>query len=134
MINTRTVRLAGLSQSSRRMKKKVSEIVSLRYGEDNVCCEPSREEIEDALEKRGFQEHLDELKAEWGKLPIPERYDHIRRYHARRTAFFVVNGWNDQPIKLKKDGREVSEGSHRLRAARHLGIDEVDVELKAELS
>ena len=48
-------------------KKKVSEIVSLPYGEDNVCCEPSREEVEEAirenaLEKGGFQEHLDELK------------------------------------------------------------------------
>jgi len=115
------------------VKKKVSEILSRPYGQDDVCCEPSSEEIESAvrendLEKRGFQEHLDELKAEWGKIPIPERYDHIRRYHARRTAFFVVKGWNDRPFKLKKDGREVSDGSHRLRAAIHLGIDEVEVE------
>jgi hypothetical protein len=114
------------------MKKKVSEIFSRAYGQDNICCEPSTEEIEKAvcendLEKRGFQEHLDELIAEWEKLPIRERYDEIRKYHARRIAFLVVTGWNEK-IKLKKDGREVSEGSHRLRAAKYLGIDEIEVE------
>jgi hypothetical protein len=117
------------------MKKKVSEIFSARYGEDDICCEPSPEEIENAvrendLDKRGFQEHLDELLAEWKKLPIPERYNEIRKYHARGIAFLVINGWDDQPIKLKKDGREVSDGSHRLRAAIHCGADEVDVELE----
>jgi hypothetical protein len=119
------------------VKKKVSEIFSRPYGQDGVCCEPSSEEIERAvresdLEKRGFQEHLDELKAEWGKIPTLERYDHIRKYHARRTAFFVVMGWNDRPFKLKKDGRELSDGKHRLRAAIHLGIDEVEVEVEGE--
>jgi hypothetical protein len=118
------------------MKKKVSEIFSLPYGQDNISCEPFREEIEKAvreknLEKRGFQEHLDELEVEWGKIPTPERYDHIRNYHAKRIASFVVNP-DDHPIKLKKDGREVSEGSHRLRAAIHLGIDEVEVEIEGQ--
>ena len=114
------------------MKKKISEIFSSLYGQDNVCCEPSPEEIERAvrekdLEKREFQKDLAELIAEWYQVSGPERYNEIRKYHARRIAFFVVNGWDNYPIVLKQDGREVEEGSHRLRAAIHLGMDTVEV-------
>jgi hypothetical protein len=116
-----------------RMQKKIYEIFSLPYGQDNVCCEPSKEEIQKAVdeknfETRGFQEHEHELRAEWEQVDGPERYDRIRNYHARRIAFFVLNEWDKYPIILKKDGREVSEGSHRLRAAIHLGMESVAVQ------
>ena len=97
-----------------------------------MSCEPSTEEIQKAVrekdvEKREFQKDLPELIAEWQQLSGPERYNQIRKYHARRIAFFVLNGWDDHPIILKQDGREVEEGSHRLRAAIHLGMDTVEV-------
>ena len=116
------------------MRKKVSEIFSLPYGQDNVCCEPSMQEIEKSvhdknLETGGFQDHLLELTAKWEQLHGQERYDRIRKYHAERIAFFVVNGWDNYPIILKGDGREVKEGSHRLRAARYLRMEEVEVEI-----
>ena len=108
------------------------EIFSRAYGQDkNVCCEPSTEEIEKAvrekdLEKRQFQKDLSELIPEWEPMGT-ERYNLIRKYHALRIAFFVVNRWDNYPIVLKQDGREVDEGSHRLRAALHLGMDTVEV-------
>jgi hypothetical protein len=113
------------------MKKKVREIFRRPWGQDGVSCEPSREEIERAvrendLETRGFQEHLHELIAEWEQVTGPERYDRIRKYHARRVAFFVVNKW-DNSISLKEDRCEVDQGSHRLEAARFLGMEEVCV-------
>jgi hypothetical protein len=109
-------RYRKLAVLGRCMRRKVSEIFSNPYGQDAVCCEPSRNEIERAvrennLPKRGFQEQLDELKAEWERSG-DERYYQIRMYHARRIAFFVRN-WDDSPIILKKD---MSEGSHRIRA------------------
>src|SRR5262249_52554328 len=90
------------------MRKKVSEIFSNPYGQDAVCCEPSRNEIERAvrennLQKRGFQEHLDDLKAEWERSG-DERYYQIRMYHARRFA---------SPTSRK-----------------YLGIDEVEVKIE----
>jgi hypothetical protein len=128
------VRLLSLhaSRDNVGMQKKVCEILSLPYGQDNICCEPSKEEVQKAvdekdLETRGFQEHEHELRAEWEQVSGPERHDRVRKYHARRVAFFVVNGWDNYPIVLKEDGREVSEGSHRLRAARHLGMETVEV-------
>jgi predicted acyl esterase len=82
--------------------------------------EPSKEEIQKAvdeknLETREFQEHEHELRAEWEQVSGPERYDRIRKYHARRVAFFVVNGWDNYPIVLKEDGREVSEVRRHVR-------------------
>jgi hypothetical protein len=116
------------------MRKRVSEIFSKPYGHTGVCCEPSTNEIERAvrendLEKCGFQEHLGELKAEWENAVGHKRYDQIRFYHARRIAFFVKN-WKDFPITLKEDGVEVSDGSHRLRAAKYLGMVDVEVEIE----
>src|SRR5262245_54533553 len=104
------------------VKKKISEIFSARYGQDNVCCEPSPEEIKRAVlekdvDKREFQKDLPELLAEWEQVSGPERYSHIRKYHARRTAFFVLNRWDNYPIVLKQDSHKLAEGSHRLRAA-----------------
>ena len=118
------------------MKKKVSEIFSKPYGHAGVCCEPSTEEIEravreDDLEHREFQKDLGQLTAEWAGVPDHECHDQIRMYHARRIAFLVKN-WKDFPITLKKDGVEVRDGSHRLRAAKYLGMEEVDVEVEGQ--
>ena len=33
------------------MKKKVSEICDVLYGENNVCCEPSKDDIDRAVKK-----------------------------------------------------------------------------------
>jgi hypothetical protein len=117
------------------MKKKVSEIHYLPYGENHVCVEPSRKEIKKAvrennLEKRGFQKHRDELVAEWNETGSFEAYcDRARRYHAQRTAFFVVNGWQDHPITLTEDDWMI-DGLHRLLAAKYLGDEEVEVEIE----
>ena len=113
------------------MKKKLSEIFRKPWGQDNVSCEPSRDEIKRAIddnhfETREFQKDINELRTEWEKIACPERYEHIRQYHARRVAYFVKNGWHD-PIVLKEDGREIEEGSHRLEAARYLDMNEVCV-------
>jgi len=116
------------------MRKKISEIFSRPYGQDGVSCEPSSEEIEKAVrerdfEKRAFQTDLLELISEWEQVSGPARYNSIREYHARRIAFFVENGWDNYPIVLKEDGREVAEGSHRLRAAIHLQMATVEVRM-----
>ena len=83
---TRLLFFPGL-RDNERMQKKVCEIVNLPYGQDDICCEPSKEEIQRAFdeknfETRGFQEHKHELRAEWEKVSGPERYDRIRKYHA----------------------------------------------------
>ena len=116
------------------MQKKVSEIFSKPYGEENVCCEPSSDEIREAvrennLEIRPFQAELPKLQAEWNQLQGQARYDAIRKYHAERVAFFVVKKWDNFPIILKTDGYEVKEGSHRLRAAKILRMETVEVEI-----
>ncbi len=110
------------------MRKKVSEIDDPKYGEGSVSCEPSVSEIEIAvrenyLETRGFQRHLRELLADWGG---PNNFDEIRKYHARRIAFFVKLGWSD-PIVLKSDRYQVEDGLHRLKAARFLKMEYVAV-------
>ena len=120
------------------MKKKVSEIFNTHYvetdGQNHVSCEPSKEGIEVAvhkndLEKRGFQEYRPQLIAQWNEGGNFEGYcDSARKYHASRIAFFVVNRWDD-PIKLNKDEHTVKEGLHRLKAAIHLGIETVEVEI-----
>ena len=85
----------------------VSQIFNTPYGQNNISCEPSTEEIERAvrennLEHRGFQGDLPELQQEWSKASSPEEwYDKVRKYHARRIAFFVVNNWK-RPIILNK--------------------------------
>ena len=114
------------------MKKTVAEIINVGYGECNVSCEPSNEEIEKAIrekdfETRAFQDDLDKLKAEWNRAGNFEEYcDSVRKYHIRRIAFFVVNKWKD-PILLNKDECTVKDGLHRLKAAIYLGMETVDV-------
>jgi hypothetical protein len=113
------------------VQKKISEIVNTKYGQDGVCCEPSKADIQKAVnekdfETRGFQEDINELIAEWESVSVFERYERIRKYHARRVAFFVVNGWHNR-IVLNKDQRTIKEGLHRLKAAIFLGWETVDV-------
>jgi hypothetical protein len=100
-------------------------------------CEPSFEQIERAIrdedfDERGYQEHLEELVAEWNK-DCPDFWEynrHEQQYHARRIAHLAVNGWSDDdPIILKKDGRSVHDGLHRLKAAKHLGKRTVKVRI-----
>ena len=88
---------------------------------DKPLCEPTPEEIDLAIrertsDKRGYQEHTQELFDEWNRGGVsPQGYNRReQQYHARRIADFVVNGWLDAPI-LKKDGRSVRDGLHRLK-------------------
>lgn len=113
------------------MKKKVSEICDVLYGENNVCCEPSKDDIDRAVKKndleiRWFQRDINLID---GECKLAEnRYDCMRQYHARRIAFFVVNKWTN-PIVLNREWR-IKDGLHRLKAARYLGIEVVDIEIE----
>ena len=119
------------------MKRKISDIKLVRYANKDangveLQCEPARESIQFAIdnkefELRGFQSHLDELMAEWGKnaTTVQDWNERIRVYHARRIAHFVVHGWSD-PIILDANGK-ITDGLHRLKAAIFMGKDEVDV-------
>src|SRR5436190_21826703 len=114
--------------------RKVSEIQRPPYGfyipingqQVPVVSDPTPEEIcqaieDDQLEARGFQSHKAELEKEWNEsLPGEFRANCIeygrrcRVYHAQRIAFFVVNGWDGDPIELKPDGVNINDGLHRL--------------------
>ena len=112
------------------MQKKISEIVNTPYGQDNVSCEPSKQDIQKAiddkdLETRGFQNP--EVEAEYWALNVPERYEWIKKYHAKRIAFYVVNGWQDR-IVLNEDKKTIKDGLHRLKAAIFLGWGTVKIE------
>lgn len=122
--------------SDARMTVKVSEIRGvIPYGfyldHIPVVCDPSPDDINqaldaDAFELRGFQTHLPELQAEWGSASSAEDYClRVKTYHARRIAQFVRHGWTD-PIALTKD-KTITDGLHRLRAAIHKGMEEVEV-------
>jgi len=101
-------------------------------------CEPTPEQIDRAIrekdfDKRGYQEYVKELTDEWnrGGATSQEYNQREQEYHARRIADFAANGWQDAPI-LKKDGRPVHEGLHRLKAAKHLGKKTVKVQIMCE--
>jgi len=49
----------------------------------------------------------------------------VKGYHARRIAYFVLHEWND-PIVLNTEGG-LTDGLHRIKAARHKGMDEVEI-------
>ncbi len=127
--------------------KKVSEIIHPLYGfydhnNQPVKADPSPEDIEQAiknkeLEERGFQTYCDALGREWANgLSLPADYDEFGRrcriYHARRIAYFVVNGWDGEAIELAADGVRVTDGLHRLRAAIHKGQETVAVKVAGE--
>jgi hypothetical protein len=50
-----------------------------------------------------------------------------KKYHAKRIAFYVVNGWQDG-IVLNEDKKTVKDGLHRLKATIFLGWDTVEIE------
>ena len=114
------------------MKTKIAEIKDVReYGHKGVRCEPSRAEIAKAIEEkkfeeREFQKDINSLLSEWDSTEIsPEESNRLAtQYHARRIAYFVVNGWN-KPIVLREDG-SLKDGLHRIRAAMFQGIDTID--------
>ena len=112
--------------------KQVKEIFNVPYGQDGIYCEPSMEDIckainDNTLEHRGFQSDIEELRKEW-YIVETGRYDYglIKKYHAERIAYFVVNGIGD-PIYLKDDGKTISDGLHRLKAAIFKGYDHIEV-------
>jgi hypothetical protein len=119
------------------VEKNIDEILIGRYvGEsfsNKPSCEPTREQIDEAIrkkdfDKRGYQENIGELTAEWNRGgATPEEYtQREQEYHARRIAAFAANDWRDPPT-LKKDGRSVHDGLHRLKAAKHRGMKTVKV-------
>jgi hypothetical protein len=120
-----------------KMIRRIADIPFVRYVNTdtngvNILCEPTREDIQLAInnkehEQRGFQSHLNELEAEWGKNVKngQEWNERIRVYHTRRIAHFIVHGWID-PIILNADGT-MKDGLHRLKAAIFMGKDEIDV-------
>lgn len=119
------------------MMRKIVDIPFVRYANRDangvsISCEPTREDIQLAInykefEQRGFQSHLNELRAEWEKNVRngQEWNERIRVYHTRRIAYFVEHGWVD-PIILNPDGT-MKDGLHRLKAAIFMDKDEVDV-------
>jgi hypothetical protein len=106
----------------------IDEIKRKQYGEW-FSTEPSDEEVLTAVanrefEERGFQQCRNELAAEWFSHPPEECLRLARQYHARRIAYFVVNGWLDQ-LELTANGT-LRDGAHRLRAAKIRGDTSVN--------
>ena len=114
------------------MIKNIDEIVGGCYGECDMSCEPTRQEIAQALEEQDFetrcyQDDLQELKAEWRKARNCEDFRSlVKKYHTRRIAYFVAKGWQN-PITLRKDGRRIEDGLHRFKAAQYKGDKTIDV-------
>jgi ParB-like chromosome segregation protein Spo0J len=121
------------------IKKPLGEVCRKPYGVpvdggELRCCEPTKEEILEAiaansLERRAYQDHPEKLLEEWIKNARgnDEIVANARRYHAKRAAWFAVNRpW--EPIKLKNDGREIADGSHRYLAAWALNEATIEVE------
>ena len=129
--------------------KKISEIRYPPYGffdlnNQPVKADPTHEDIEQAiknskLEERDLHTHGDALRREWAEgLSFPADYDvygrRCRTYHARRIAYFVVNGWDGELIELKADGFSMIDGLHRLRAAIYKGQETVEVKVAGEMT
>ena len=117
--------------------KNTAEIENTLYGEWDgkkwIPCEPEKDEIEKAIkeknfETRSYQGYKDELYAEFAKgaLNPKEYYARIKNYHTHRIAYFTSTELKE-PILLSKNERTISDGLHRLKAAIHLGVEEVEV-------
>lgn len=95
-----------------------------------IVCDPTSGDISAAIaakafESRGFQSQLRELEAEWANSSSVEEYStKVRTYHAQRIAHFVYHGWTE-PIALTEE-KKITDGLHRLRAAIHKGMLEVE--------
>jgi len=91
------------------------------------------------LEIRGFQSHYAELEEEWNanltgdfNAKCMEYARRSKTYHARRIAFFVVKGWDGDPIVLEPDAVAINDGLHRLKAAKHMDLQEVEIKIAGE--
>jgi hypothetical protein len=123
-----------------RITRKIADIPNVLYGvpdgQKSISMEPSADDINEAinggqLEARGFQADLDALRSEWEQRSngnSAEFYRLQKIYHARRIAYFAVNGWSD-PVDLTADGK-IRDGLHRFKAAIFLGLDEVGVKIE----
>lgn len=137
--------MTNVEQNKHKPKtRKISEMTDVLYvthfntaqGVLTISCDPSAFDIDQAItnkqfELRGFQSHLEELKAEWSSQDIGECCLRAKKYHAQRIANFVVNGWNKDPITLNVNG-EIIDGLHRWKAARHMKINEVEIKIEGE--
>jgi hypothetical protein len=121
------------------MKKRIDQIKRVRrYGliidGETIRGEPTQDEIADSvdkneLERRGLQEHWDELVEEWKRVPRLELPRVLRQYHARRIAFFWVHGWADEDV-IKICAHDVLEdGAHRFLSAKYKGEPSIDCEI-----
>lgn len=104
--------------------------------DQRLLCEPTPKDICDAikagrLEKRNYQRDLAALTAEWEGAsenslnPLSTWQRLVTDYHAARIAHFVVSGWDD-PISINAND-EVTDGTHRIKAAIFKGDSEVEV-------
>lgn len=95
--------------------------------------EPTPDEIGQAvanrdLEPTPYSDRSQELTDQWVRESGGDLNDLLRRsrqYHARRIAYLVVHRWTD-PIVLDWNEKMI-DGTHRLKAARHLKLPEVEV-------
>lgn len=122
-----------------KIKKKLSDLLPCPYAECGISVEPSDEEIRLAVEKvdleeRGMDQHHAEIKA-WlfagsnNGSDVAAVVRMMKDYHARRVAYFVVNGLpagDPHPITITGENRVIA-GNHRVRAARFLKMTEVEV-------
>jgi|GEM_PF-6738287 len=129
-----------------REKRKIEKITTdILYGESVFIAEPTVLEIYQAVaagdtEVRAYDDtHKPALYEEFHRQsgffpPNPEGInlfiDAVRKYHARRVAYFVLSDWENQIIGLDENGC-LRDGGHRLRAAMFMGWDEVWVDYPA---
>jgi len=81
-----------------------------------------------------MDEHQAEIKA-WlvngsnGGADVEAVVRMMKSYHTKRVAYFVANGWPEDdphPITINNQNH-VTAGNHRVRSARYMKLDEVDV-------
>ncbi len=123
--------------------RKISDLKIRYYGDtingQTIICEPTPKNICDAiqagrLETRNYQTDSGALEAEWvsesQKSPdyLATWQRLVTDYHAGRIAHFVVNGW-ERPISINAND-EVTDGTHRIKAAIFRGVCEVEVTIQ----
>lgn len=133
-----------------REKRKIESITTdILYGEPvgplGLGTEPSVLEVYQAVaagdtDDRAYDEiHKPAIYAECEQLSgfnkdTGEKLDvyllEVRKYHARRVAYFVLAEWENQIIGLD-DHQRLRDGGHRLRAAMFMRWDEVWVDYPA---
>ena len=96
-------------------------------------------------EKRRWHgaEKQDVLQEVFKEATLEAQVARLKRYHAERVAHYVVNGWESQedkkhPIAVKAFADSLhphfkwltTEGVHRLKAIRFLGVSEIEVKVE----